>query len=190
MLQLPGVSAELAKKAAEAGVETVFDLMDMEDDDRNKLLGMSEVRACVREQLCACVSRCVHACGCLVAAGWPLTHVFFPVAQPIVPPPRCSLSLHFISSEQNKLAALAAVCNRYPNVSLEYEVVDADEVSAGEQVQMVVKLERENEVRAPPLVCARARLLCTRTCTHAHANLMVSERLERVWSEGVVRGRG
>jgi len=84
LLQLPGVSAELAKKAAEAGVETVFDLMDMEDDDRNKLLGMSE----------------------------------------------------------NKLAALAAVCNRYPNVSLEYEVVDADEVSAGEQVQMVVKLER------------------------------------------------
>jgi pre-mRNA-splicing helicase BRR2 len=48
LLQLPGVSAELAKKAAEAGVETVFDLMDMEDDDRNKLLGMSEVRACVR----------------------------------------------------------------------------------------------------------------------------------------------
>jgi len=93
LLQLPGVSAELAKKAAEAGVETVFDLMDMEDDDRNKLLGMSE----------------------------------------------------------NKLAALAAVCNRYPNVSLEYEVVDADEVSAGEQVQMVVKLERENEVELGPV---------------------------------------
>ena len=38
------------------------------------------------------------------------------------------------------------MCNRYPNVSLEYQVVDADEVSAGEQVQIVVKLERENEV--------------------------------------------
>ena len=25
-----------------AGVETIFDLMDMEDEDRNKLLGMSE----------------------------------------------------------------------------------------------------------------------------------------------------
>jgi len=88
LIQLPGVTAEVAKKAGEAGVETVFDLMDMEDEDRNKLLNMSE----------------------------------------------------------NKLASLAAVCNRYPNVSLEYEVVDADEVSAGEQVQMVVKLERENEV--------------------------------------------
>jgi len=53
---------------------------------------------------------------------------------------------HFPCEHQSKLAALAAVCNRYPNVSLEYQVVDADEVSAGEQVQIVVKLERENEV--------------------------------------------
>ena len=52
----------------------------------------------------------------------------------------------FACEYQSKLAALAAVCNRYPNVSLEYQVVDADEVSAGEQVQIVVKLERENEV--------------------------------------------
>lgn len=87
------MSTDLAKKAAEAEIETVFDLMDMEDEDRNKLLGMSE----------------------------------------------------------QKLAALAAVCNRYPNVSLEYEVVDADEVEAGEQVQMVVKLERENEVELGPV---------------------------------------
>ena len=90
----------------------------------------------------------------------------------ILAPPPCSLSLPVILYAQNKLAALAAVCNRYPNVSLEYEVVDADEVSAGEQVQMVVKLERENEVRAPPFVCARACLLCTCPCAHAHANDM------------------
>ena len=93
LLQLPGVSPELAKKATDAGVETVFDLMDMEDTDRNALLGMSE----------------------------------------------------------QKLAALASVCNRYPNVALEYEVVDADEVAAGEQVQMLVKLERENEVELTPV---------------------------------------
>jgi pre-mRNA-splicing helicase BRR2 len=41
---------------------------------------------------------------------------------------------------------MQAVCNRYPNVSLEYEVVDADEVSSGAQVQINVKLERDNEV--------------------------------------------
>merc|ERR1712216_491428 len=52
---------------------------------------------------------------------------------------------------EQKLAALAAVCNRYPNVSLEYDVVDADEIAAGEQVQMVVKLERENEVELGPV---------------------------------------
>ena len=50
-----------------------------------------------------------------------------------------------------QLGALAAVCNRYPNVALEYEVVDADEVAAGEQVQIVVKLERENEVELGPV---------------------------------------
>jgi len=42
LLQLPGVSADLAKKAAEAEIETIFDLMDMEDDARNALLAMSE----------------------------------------------------------------------------------------------------------------------------------------------------
>ena len=44
LLQLPGVSAELAKKAAEAEIETIFDLMDMEDDARNELLAMSEAK--------------------------------------------------------------------------------------------------------------------------------------------------
>ena len=30
----------------EAEIETIFDLMDMEDDDRNKLLSMSEQKVC------------------------------------------------------------------------------------------------------------------------------------------------
>jgi len=40
LLQLPHVSRELAKKAADAGIEAVFDLMEMEDDDRVALLSM------------------------------------------------------------------------------------------------------------------------------------------------------
>mmetsp|Transcript_28044 Transcript_28044/g.66662 ORF Transcript_28044/g.66662 Transcript_28044/m.66662 type:complete len:2150 (+) Transcript_28044:160-6609(+) len=87
LMQLPHVNQALATECTEAGIETVFDLMDMEDADRVKLLKMPE----------------------------------------------------------NKLAALAGVCNRYPNVNLEFEVVDADEVGAGEPVQVSVKLERENE---------------------------------------------
>ena len=41
LLQLPHVSRDLAKKCEAAGVDTVFDLMDMEDDARVALLGMS-----------------------------------------------------------------------------------------------------------------------------------------------------
>mmetsp|Transcript_34715 Transcript_34715/g.87733 ORF Transcript_34715/g.87733 Transcript_34715/m.87733 type:complete len:2149 (+) Transcript_34715:158-6604(+) len=87
LMQLPHFTKELCDKCAEAEVETVFDLMDMEDADRNKLLNLSDA----------------------------------------------------------KMGQIASVCNKYPNVTLEYEVVDKDEVGAGEQVQLVVKLERENE---------------------------------------------
>ncbi len=172
MLQLPGVTTELAKKASEAGVENVFDLMDMEDDDRNKLLGMSEVRACERACVGGCIltrARCLWfvflcVCVCVCLSDTHMTdHCSLPppslAPSNLPPPPSVPYPLppylpsvplpvlsHFPCEHQSKLAALAAVCNRYPNVSLEYQVVDADEVSAGEQVQIVVKLERENEV--------------------------------------------
>jgi len=60
LLQLPGVTNELAKKAGEAGIETVFDLMDMEDADRNKLLNMSEVRCIPAPALFARWLRCPY----------------------------------------------------------------------------------------------------------------------------------
>jgi len=41
LLQLPHFDRALAKKASAAGVESIFDLMDMEDDERDKLLQMS-----------------------------------------------------------------------------------------------------------------------------------------------------
>jgi len=54
LLQLPHVSKDLAKKADAAGIEGIFDLLEMEDDDRTALLGMSPTqladvaRACNR----------------------------------------------------------------------------------------------------------------------------------------------
>ncbi|PSC69011.1 U5 small nuclear ribonucleo 200 kDa helicase-like [Micractinium conductrix] len=42
LMQLPHVTRELAAACAEKGVETVFDLMEMEDDARRELLQMSE----------------------------------------------------------------------------------------------------------------------------------------------------
>jgi len=38
LLQLPGVTAEVAAAAAAAGVEGVFGLIDMEDEERRELL--------------------------------------------------------------------------------------------------------------------------------------------------------
>jgi hypothetical protein len=54
LLQLPHVSRDLAKRAAEGGIEAIFDLMEMEDDERNDLLQMTPkqladvARACNR----------------------------------------------------------------------------------------------------------------------------------------------
>ncbi|KAK9842537.1 hypothetical protein WJX81_005041 [Elliptochloris bilobata] len=42
LLQLPHVSKDLAAKAAAAGVETMFDLQEMEDDARRELLQLTE----------------------------------------------------------------------------------------------------------------------------------------------------
>lgn len=83
-MQLPHFTKELAQKAQEAGVETVFDLVEMEDEAREKLLQFSE----------------------------------------------------------GQLADVARVCNRYPNVDLSYEVVDAEEVTAGEAVTVQVSAWR------------------------------------------------
>ena len=98
LLQLPHISRELARKCTAAGVESVFDLMDMEDDEREALLGMTPAQ----------------------------------------------------------LADVARVCNRYPNIDVNYEVEDADELVAGESVSVVVQLAREtgDELKAAPKVHA------------------------------------
>ena len=43
LLQIPHFNRDLAKKCKAAGVEGIFDLMDMEDEPRNKLLEMNEL---------------------------------------------------------------------------------------------------------------------------------------------------
>uniref|UniRef100_A0A7S1ZT27 SEC63 domain-containing protein n=1 Tax=Trieres chinensis TaxID=1514140 RepID=A0A7S1ZT27_TRICV len=42
-----------------------------------------------------------------------------------------------------KMADVAVFCNNYPNVDVTFTVQDADDVTAGDPVQVVVKLERE-----------------------------------------------
>lgn len=43
----------------------------------------------------------------------------------------------------DKMADVAVFCNTYPNIEVEHEVKDPDDVTAGDPVQVVVNLERE-----------------------------------------------
>ena len=58
LMQLPHISRDLAKKCAAAGVESVFDVMDMEDDDRNALLGLSGGQMVELARACNRCARC------------------------------------------------------------------------------------------------------------------------------------
>lgn len=73
------------------GVETVFDIMELEDDDRTKLLQLTDAQ----------------------------------------------------------MADVARFCNRYPNIELSYEVQDKDRIHSGSSVNVIVQLEREDEVTGP-----------------------------------------
>ncbi|GAB4837622.1 DExH-box ATP-dependent RNA helicase DExH12 [Ancistrocladus abbreviatus] len=93
LLQLPHFTKELAKKCQEnpgKSIETVFDLVEMEDDERRKLLQMTD----------------------------------------------------------SQLLDIARFCNRFPNIDLTYDVIDNENVRAGEDISLVVTLERDLEGRS------------------------------------------
>ncbi|KAF8063039.1 BRR2A [Scenedesmus sp. PABB004] len=85
LLQLPHVTPELASAAAAKGVATVFDLAEMEEEERRELLQLSD----------------------------------------------------------RQLEELLAVAGRYPDISLATALPDGATVAAGDQVTLVVTLERE-----------------------------------------------
>ena len=43
----------------------------------------------------------------------------------------------------HKMSDVAAFCNNYPNIDVAYEIADSDSITAGDAVNMIVKLERE-----------------------------------------------
>jgi pre-mRNA-splicing helicase BRR2 len=42
--QLPHFTTEIVQRCTEKGLETIFDVMEMEDDDRNNLLGLNDIQ--------------------------------------------------------------------------------------------------------------------------------------------------
>lgn len=85
--QVPHFNGDRLKRAAAKEVESVFDLTDLEDDDRNQIMQMTGAEK----------------------------------------------------------ADVARYCNRYPNVELDYEVEDADDIHSGSPVTVVVNLDRDDE---------------------------------------------
>ena len=63
-----------------------------------------------------------------------------------------------------QMTDVARFCNRYPNIELSYEVQNKDRVRSGSSVNVVVSLEREDEVTGPvvapffPQVCVTVYL--------------------------------
>jgi pre-mRNA-splicing helicase BRR2 len=91
LMQLPHFTSALAKKCTAKGIESVFDLLELEDATRKELLGFTEAR----------------------------------------------------------LRDLAVVCNKYPNINVEYEVIDKEDIHAGQPVTVQVGLEREIDENEP-----------------------------------------
>ncbi|CAD7082565.1 unnamed protein product [Hermetia illucens] len=89
--QLPHFNQEIVKRCTDKHIETVFDIMELEDEDRIKLLQLSDLQ----------------------------------------------------------MADVARFCNRYPNIEMNFEVADQDRINSGSTVNVVVQLEREDEVTGP-----------------------------------------
>jgi pre-mRNA-splicing helicase BRR2 len=90
LLQLPHFTKELAKKCQEnpgKSIETVFDLVEMEDDERRELLQLSD----------------------------------------------------------SQVLDIVRFCNQFPNIDMSYEVMDGDNVRAGEDITLLVTLARDLE---------------------------------------------
>lgn len=89
--QLPHFTNEIIKRCQEKNHDTIFDIMEMEDDERNSLLQLNDA----------------------------------------------------------EMADVARFCNRYPNIELTFEVQDKDTIKSGSTVNVLVTLEREDEITGP-----------------------------------------
>ncbi|KAF5746459.1 hypothetical protein HS088_TW06G00630 [Tripterygium wilfordii] len=93
LLQLPHFTKEWAKRCQEnpgKKIETVFDLVEMEDNERCELLPMTD----------------------------------------------------------SQLLDIAKFCNQFPNIDMSYEVLDGQNVGAGDDITLQVTLERDMEGKA------------------------------------------
>jgi pre-mRNA-splicing helicase BRR2 len=140
LLQLPGVTPELAAAAGGKDVEGVFGLIDMDDEERRELLqvgargGVWAARAAAGR----------HPTSPRVCRGHPKQPPSRP-ARPHRPPSLLLPSPRHPQMTDAQLGALQAVCARYPDISLTYDGPPGGSVEAGDQSVINVSLERDTE---------------------------------------------
>lgn len=49
----------------------------------------------------------------------------------------------------SQMADVARFCNRYPNIELSFEVLEKNDIRSGSTINVVVQLEREDEITGP-----------------------------------------
>lgn len=89
--QLPHFSQDIIKRCQEKKMESIFDIMEMEDDERNELLQLTD----------------------------------------------------------EQMADVARFCNKYPNIEMSFDVVEKEGIHSGSPVNVLVSLEREDELVGP-----------------------------------------
>lgn len=89
--QLPHFNADIIKRCTEQNIDTVFDILELEDSDRTRLLQLTDAQ----------------------------------------------------------MADVARFCNRYPNIEMSFDVADKERLHSGQTVNVVVQLDREDEVTGP-----------------------------------------
>jgi pre-mRNA-splicing helicase BRR2 len=123
-------------EAADEEVEGVFDIMTLEDDTREKLLQLPPAKmAGVAQVSFVChfgYMRGIHTFSLSLSLS-PSLPPYLPLSRP----------LFLFLSHAHERTMLRQFCNQYPNIDLNFEVSDPDEVTAGGQVTVVVQLERE-----------------------------------------------
>lgn len=67
-----------------------------------------------------------------------------------------------------QMADVARFCNRYPNIEMNFEVVDSERIHSGSAVNVVVQLEREDEVTGPVIAPFFPQVTLTSLCVYSY----------------------
>ena len=74
-----------------------------------------------------------------------------------------------VQMSEPQLEDVARWCNRYPDISVNHQVADTDDIRAGEPVSLTVALEREAEGELRPVDAPRWAALPLRLCLTRYA---------------------